>query len=387
MAINNKTNADHMLRRALSRDEAPDTELISKLKQQSFKGGTYMKTSYRHRFAAITAATVLLIALSVTALAYTGVLGNLFTAIHNSGIDNPSRQAILDNSYVAEVAAASPNRTTGEAVLELRAYYVDNKEIGFDFTLTGADIPEDYKPGYGCYAFINNLSLEMAYENGVTNVLEDFICDTRAAKIGDDVYDISTVVTFNAPVALGEKARVNIGGLGFRYDYVGGEEQRAGTDLASVVKTVEGSWAFDIEIDDRFKNAKPLIYRPAYADSTAGVVITSVEVYPTACRIEALIDFKNSGLGDPANEGTKGTEWTTAEWHYAKMNMLGLDVCASAGDKVYTFQKSSHSDTADGIVPCWFEIGSMYFDAPEDLKLIFTGYNGNTAEVALLLNE
>jgi hypothetical protein len=58
-----------------------------------------------------------------------------------------------------------------------------------------------------------------------------------------------------------------------------------------------------------------------------------------------------------------------------------------AGNKLYGGMSSSSTDVADGVAKCWFEIDSMYFDAPETLTLVFVGGDGTVIEVPLALSR
>jgi hypothetical protein len=48
---------------------------------------------------------------------------------------------------------------------------------------------------------------------------------------------------------------------------------------------------------------------------------------------------------------------------------------------------SSFTDVTDGVVRCWFEIDSMYFEAPETLTLVFERDENTVVEIPLRLNK
>ena len=413
MVINQKTDVDSLLRRGLSCSEAPSPDLVNKVKQYSFKEIRSMKTSYRPRIMAAAITVILLVALSTVALAATGVLGDFFSAI-TSG--SSSRQAIVDHGFVSEVSPGVPvdaEKVTGTAeenMLTLRAYYVDSKEIGFDFIITNttADIPDDWS-----MVHFTGFSMEMDYSDGETSIWEeintddfssrsfpgghfisdrvnniheyepgqDFLFNTAAVMTEDGNISISFIVSFyQEPVPIGEKIRLSLGELHF----VSGDNN---VDPADVI-TVEGGWTFEFTIDNMYQNTDSLSYRLADGATIEGVEIVSVTVNPSVCRIEALIDFKASGLGNPGNANAEATPWTTAEWQSAKLDMFDLDLHATDGEgNLYRFRSSAHTDVANGIVACWIEVDSMFFDAPENLTLHFASLNGVTVDASLALSK
>jgi hypothetical protein len=358
-------------------------------------------------------ATVLLAASGTTALATTGVLDNMFAAITGEGrLASDSRQAIIDRGFIAETQAnsyVSPDGTT----LTLQTYYVDNREIGLDFILSGVDgaggvdIPDGPSP-----VTVSNFLMEMVDENGETGTWEwvmdletdiqsrtfpggyyfsdwkngvyeyepgnqDFSVDADATKIDEDTYQISVIATFREPVAsISEKMRVRIGDLRFGTD-------NRGLDAPTFVAFGD-DWAYDIDIDSKFTNAESITYHVASDFSVAGVEITKVTVQPAVCRIEANLDFSKNGLGNPESAAI------SAETGYpqAKYDLMALGgVRAKAGDRLYGFVASSFTEVTDGVVKCWFEVDSMYFDAPETLTLVFEGDGDTVIEVPLTLNK
>ena len=390
---------------------------LSQIEAYSAQGAVALpspRASRGFRRTILVAAVIAALAAGTTiALASTGLLGAFFSAI-TSG--SPSRQAIVEHGFVSEVTSASPitaengTATTGENSLILRAYYIDSKEIGFDFVLSnvGLDLSED---DLGNVFLNNGFRMEMDYSSGETSVWEqterdnfssrtfpgghfvsdranniheykpgqDFLLGAAAKRIGDGEYNISLVVSFyQEPVQIGERLRLSLSELQFVVFDNNVDEPD--------VLTLKGDWTFEVQIDNIFQNTDALSYRPADGFSVRGVEITSVTVNPSICRIEAQIDFEASGLGNPDNANLEATEWTTAEWQTAKMDMFELDVYASSGDNVYRFETSAHTDVAGGIVTCYFELASMYFDAPESIMLHFVNRNGVTLDIPLTLN-
>jgi hypothetical protein len=346
------------------------------------------------------------VASGTTALATTGVLDNIFAAVTGQGrLANDSRQAIIDNGFVAEAQAdsyVSPDGTT----LTLETYYADSGEIGLDFILSGVDGPDGYSP-----IIVSDFALEMIDGNGEVATWEwlmdlegdfesrtfpggyffddrkndvhgyesggqDFAVDADATKIDESTYRVSVIVEFREPVvSIGEKMRVRIGNLRFGID-------DQGVDAPTFV-AFEDNWMFDIDIDSRFVSTESIAYNVAPGFSTAGIEITGVTVQPTVCRIKANLDFSQSGLSNPESAAISAE----TGFPQAKYDLMTLGVYAKADDKRYGSMSSSFTDVTDGVVKCWFEIDSMYFDAPETLTLFFVDNDGTTIEVPLVLSR
>ena len=377
------------------------------------------------RAALVAAIIVLALALSTVVFAATGTLGELFAALSGGNLDNSSRQSIIDNDFVAEVTSNQPVSKDG-AALELRAYYIDSKEIGFDFTLSGVDNLEDR-----IFANISAFTMEMVYSNGDTAVWslesginyqrrtfpgghlfsdgtrenyeyepgQDFVIGATAVRLGDGEYNVSVIIGFHqTAVPVGESINLRIGKL---HLFDGGneitiasvpvldgieEDLRDTVDFGKVVM-IE-NMAFDIEIDRMFQSADPLIYSPAAGFNVDGIGITSATVSPATCRIEAWIDFAKTGLGDPNSAAqASGRETDDLDMLIAKLDMLHLDIYAQSGDKIYGFQVSNHTDATGGIVTFWVELESMYFDAPENITLHFENQNNVAVEIPLALQR
>ena len=428
MVINDKKNVDSMLRHALSCSETPSTDLVNKIKRLSIIEAPIKRTPYRPRFA-VAAIIVLALVLSTAALAATGTLDSLFAALSWGNLGNNSRQSIIDNDFVAEVIPNQPV-SADSAALELRAYYIDTKEIGLDFTLSGIDIPEDWG-----FAVISDFEMEMTYSNGDTAVWslesldshtnfqrrtfpgghffndgtlenyeyepgQDFVIDAAVVKLGDGEYNVSVIIRFyQTAVPVGEHIKLRIEKLHLYDDgrsiitiantpvFDGiDEDMRDKVDIGNVVM-IE-NMEFDIEIDRMFQSADSLTYRPASGFSVDGIEITSVTVSPATCRIEARIDFAKTGLGDPNSAAqASGMQTDNLDMLIAKLDMLNLDIYAQSGDRIYGLQAGSHTDATGGIVTLWVELESMYFDAPENITLHFENQSNVSIEIPLVLHK
>ncbi|MDR1014277.1 MAG: hypothetical protein LBL86_04790 [Coriobacteriales bacterium] len=417
MASDNRVDGvdvDALLRRALSISETPSRDLVDRVKghasQKGSQGHSRWERAYagaprRRVFATVAVATILVLALGTTALAATGALGTLFATITGDGmLANDSRRAIVDAGFVAEAQDGSPVFTFG-ATLELQAYYADSNEIGLDFILSGVDIPDDPTS-----VFMREFSLEMTDENGKTAAWkesfdfetgienktfpgghyffdmknnthesvrsnQDFIAMADVAKTEDGRYQVPVIVKFDEPVvSVEKKVRVSISDLSFSY--------YAGADGALETVVLGGDWTYDIDVDSKFLRIEALSYSVAPGFATAGIEVTSVTVLPSVCRLEADLDFSKNGLGHP-DSATLSAE---TGYPQAKYDLMHVDACAEAGGKRYDAGSWSQNGVTDGVAKCWFELDSMYFDAPETLTLSFA--SGRTVvELPLTLDK
>ncbi|MDR1157370.1 MAG: hypothetical protein LBK75_03560 [Oscillospiraceae bacterium] len=417
MAADRRTDIDAMLRGALSSSEMPGTDLINRVKHHSHRENSFTRSLHRPHFVAAVIAAVALVALGTTALAATGVLGNIFAVITGDGkyspIANGSRKAMVKSGYVETVNVSAPAESGGSALV-LNGHYADSREFGFSFTLSDAEIPEEYDRLY-----VSDLSLEMtnsfgkiyhfewvidaenniesrvfpgghyfsdrnpdgtneySYEPGIG----DFTVNADYVKADDGTYDITVIVaSIESDIFIAENVHIEIGGLTF---VCPGDLQ----DDEAVDKrvAVDGGWAFDFDLHSKYANVETLTYAVAENATANGVEITSVTVQPGVCRIEAMIDFAKSGLDNPNSTAI------SAETGFPKAKYDLMVVGVRAQDPkghVYGDMSNDFMDYDGDVVTCWFEIESMYFDVPETLTLEFRGANeGIVVEVPLVLEK
>ena len=431
MEMSYRTNADFMLRNALLRTETPSPELLKKIRSNAINDGTVVRIHPKSRRFALAAILVaLLLTISTVALAYTGVLSDIFSSITggsvvNGGIGSNSRKAIVDQGYVAGVTPDASVSIDGNT-MELIAYYADAKEIGFSLRLSGTELPDSWdRICFDCFTF------EMTGSDGVTNTWEDIVdlengferrtfpggyfyedwnrniieyepsdgkdpmesiavADIQdfqhyaaAERVDETTYDITLIVSFHkANVQIGEFAHLSIGDLRF-ITFCDISDDNAVDQHASI----EGTWEFDLNIDKRFTDVTELQYSVVNADELAGmgIVIESVTVLPSVCRIEAAIDFDKAGLANPEN-----IYQTDSPRLLGKLDWLDSHIHAVSGSDVYGGMTSSYTEVNGRVVKCYYEIGSMFFEAPENLTLIligYEGYNGLIIEIPLVLDK
>jgi hypothetical protein len=422
---------DQKIEEILFRIEAK-TEKTANVKHKS-----RMRPMYRRPAVLAAAVAIAVLMFSTAALAYTGVLSGFFLAITGNpnasgGIVNDSRLAIMEHGYVADAWQDTPVSIDGNS-LELKAYYADEKEIGFNFVLSGPDLPDDVSS-----LFIGYLSMTMTYSNGdisswehvydqseelevegdvrvnhvekrifpggffhydrlrEINVYEyepgggyDFYVNASAVRIDEDSYDIAVIITFyslehDAKVPVGESVQLEIGNLIF-YPFTDRERETAVQE-----KTLNGIWKFDFIIENIFTDTMELVYNVVNKDELAqqGVTIKSVTILPSVSRIEATIDFSKNSLARPGNALM---EWVLEDpsdpMRLAKFDMMDVSVYAVSETGLYGNMLSSHTEANGRIVECWFEISSMFFDAPENLTLYFEGRGGAVIQIQLKLGN
>ena len=437
METSNRTNADFMLRNALQRSEKPSPELLNRVRPSAICNGAIIRAYPRpRRFILAALLVVMLLTIGAVALAYTGVLSDVFLAVtnssnRNSGLASDSRRAIVENGYLAIVTPGASVAIDGYSLV-LKAYYADARELGFNFTLSGSDLPASWKE-----IFVQYFSLEMTDSDGDVNSWElryieeaheeasvarggnmtyfvesrtfpgghyyydyvrevfeyepgdgqDFQINASAVEADDGAYDITVIVTFHdsnsdARVPVGKSAHLKIGFLSL-------QSSADITDDDAMRQTVmlDGVWDFDIEFESRFIDATELQYvviDPVEAERL-GVAIKNITVFPSVCRIEATLDFSRNELACPDNINNELVK--EEPWRLAKFDMMDVGVSAVSDGGVYGNMMSSYDlDAVNGrAVECWFEIGSMFFDAPQALTLVFKGSGGAVIEIPLEL--
>jgi len=216
---------------------------------------------------------------------------------------------------------------------------------------------------------------------------QDFQVNASAVEADDGTYDITVVVTFyalnrDARVLADKMARLKIGFFSSQ-----SLVDIADDNAVPQIVMLDGVWEFDIVIDRKFTNTTELQYIAINAEEAErfGITIKSITVFPSICRIEATIDFSRNGLAHPDNIVNELV--IEAPWRLAKFDMMDVGVCAVSDSGVYGNMMSSYDlDTVNGrAVECWFEISSMFFDAPETLTLVFDGSGGTVIEIPLEL--
>jgi len=411
-----------MFKETFSELKASDNTLTEVMKVINSKKKPYRIT----RATLVAAVVVLMLSISTVALAYTGVLSSVFSAItggtnENSGIASDTRKAVVENEYTTEISS-NPATTDDGKVLELKAYYADKNELWFNFRLSNVDIPDSWD-----LIYTNLFSLEMIQSDGTVNQWE-FISDreknterttfpggyifsdyrneifenehgnilsqdfasnsdrqtfalhAEGVVVEDGVLDITLIVFFdntNAPI--GEQARLRIGNFSF---ITMGDITDDNAENHWI--TIDGLWDYVIDIESKYTDMTELVYNIVSANEAAqyGITIHCVTVLPTVTRVVATIDYLKNELANPENANA-----TDMPERRAKLDLLDTGVHAVAGNVRFGDMTSASTEVNGRIVDCWFEFGSVYFDAPENLTLIFTGYDGNTIEVPLSLKR
>ena len=208
--------------------------------------------------------------------------------------------------------------------------------------------------------------------------VQDFMHYAVAERVDDSAYDITLIVSFHkARVQIGETARLRVGGL--RVTASGDISDDNAVDNHTLL---DGIWEYELDIDNRFVSVAELQYRVTNADELAslGIVVESVSVLPSVCRVEASINFDMAGLANPDNANQ-----ADSPRQLGKLDWLNSHVYAVSGNDVYGGMTSDYTEVNGRVVRCWYEIDSMYFDAPEKLTLILEGYRGAVIEIPLEL--
>ena len=399
--------------------------VLKSLKQKDIET-THVRRIYKKPLLVAAIITMTVLALSTVALAYTGVLSGVFSTIiaeresvnQVDTLATDTRVAIVEHEHVVTAYESHIAIADDGSILELNAYFVDAREIWFDFTLSNADIPADWNveedhviPGLfylemiyadgtmkkwetivddyserttfpGGYSFIdhiNNTSDFVADENSHVHVPNNII------SLNDDgSLNITIIVSFSYPhPPIGERINVHIGNLRFSgltdsHLFVEGADNSA---LANIT-WLTGIWEFDIDVDSRFTDASQLVYSVVDIDEAAqyGITIHSIIVTPTATRVEATIDLSKNNLLNPdyivfhepinMDGETVVLENPTRQDILDMGLFLNINAILDSGQRVDTTGEARAGQNGD-VIEGWWEFGSIFFEAPESLTLVF----------------
>ena len=396
----------------------------------------YRKPRYRRPVLFAAVITISLLMFGTAALAYTGVLSGVFSAVTGGtgddasafgGFGTDTRQAIVEHEYVAvsELPPASIN--DDGSVLELIAYYADSKELWFNFILSNADIPDHWDVGKD-HLLPGFFSMEIVEADGTVSKFEKVIDEnsehttfpggysfvdrtrgtlrhktddnsqtfshyTTASVIDDGSLDITVIVVFgrrNAPV--GETVYLQIGNFMFKsVEFPPGEipigvyetfDSEMFYGRWTIHRTMSNIYEFEIEIDSRFIEIESLRYIAANAEEAAqmGITIHDVTVTPTATRVEVTIDISKNNIMnadyavilDNIDFGNGNPPVPPENLSHDKiMSLMNLNIYAISDTGEYTQSMGVNGSWEENIIKGWWEFGSMFFDAPENLTLIF----------------
>jgi len=370
---------------------------------------TNMKPKYRKQTLVAALVAVSFIALSTVALAYTGVLSGVFSAITGGRniegeFGSDTRKAIVEHEHVAiiehddnEGATSSISIVDDGSLLELNAYFIDEKEVWFNFTLSNANIPDGFDPDHhqvlpgiysleitqkdgtvnnweeirdesgerrtypGGYSFIDRINNTHGGESGEDSII--LTTNTKASFNNDGSLEITIIGTFssmdNNLLDIGESMHLQIGN--FMFNMVEWELFVEGADNSEIISTLwlDGKWEFAIDIDSRFTDTERLRYIVVNTEEAAqyGITIHSFTVLPTVTIIESSIDFSKNGLMTPPD----GVD--------DDFDLRNIFINATAISE--TAQYKGSQIISDGTGNIRFELESMYFEAPENLTLVF----------------
>lgn len=347
---------------------------------ESRKDITTMKPRYKKSALFVAAIVIFTLTVSTAALAYTGVLTRLFTAITDGeggemGLSSDSRMAIMEHDYTTELSPLASITEDGK-LLELNAYFADTREIWFNFNLSNAETPDDWTqilPQHFTLAMIQDdgtvsnfeVSIDenterMTFPGGhwylnreldvrewvASDDAQHFNINTVGTLVDDGSLEITVLLEFpNANAPIGEKAQLQIGNFLFT-EMIGDFVEGADNSDAIRRTTVGGVWDFEVAIYSRLA----VEYSIANADEVAqyGITIQSITVQPTATRIYLSIDFSNNA--------------------FESFDASNLTISAVSNGEQYR-ANGSHIKMSGNLIEGWFEFGSIYFDTLESLTL------------------
>jgi hypothetical protein len=217
----------------------------------------------------------------------------------------------------------------------------------------------EFPGGHFLSDYINNVN---EYDPGDG---QDFTLNADAQDLGGGVYKLVGIIDFRAPVEPGTQMTLQLGDLHFiHWEYSNDDS------MPTIDEVLQGEWDFTVDVDGSFAAAGSLTYEVTDASAAAqkGIVIESISVSPSGCRIELSIDYAKNDIADPEN-AAKASE----PQYIPKLNVMNTTLTAVGADgKQYTFKESDYyPDSAGEATECYFVLYSMYFDAPAGFTLRF----------------
>jgi hypothetical protein len=374
----------------------------------------YRKPRIRKPVVIAAVITISVLMFGTAALAYTGVLSDVFSAITggtgevDAYFTNDTRRAIVENEHVAVNELPPASIADDSSKLELIAFFADANEIWFNFILSNADIP-DYWNAITDQLLPRFFSLELNQNDGTVNRFERTIDENRERNTfpgGYTIYDrernlighrfdddcqtfgYSTTVSlrddgslditfiveiFSRNATFGDKAYLQIGNFMFNSVKLPDD----------TVRTIHNKiYEFEIEIDSRFTKAATLIYIPANLEEVAqmGITIHSVTVTPTATKVEVTIDTSKNNIMNPdyavffdSIDFGNGNPPLPPEnlSQDSIMSLMNLNIYAVSDTGEYKQFMGVSGSREENIINGWWAFSSTYFDAPENLTLVF----------------
>ncbi|MDR3084745.1 MAG: hypothetical protein LBU47_00355 [Christensenellaceae bacterium] len=361
------------------------------------------------RAAPLVAAALALVFISLNFGVIAEAASKAFLSLRSGALNNPSRDQIVENGFVAPVTQ-QPDATTDEKNrLTLQNYYIAGGEIGFDLLLSGVELPENFN-----YAYISDFALELQGGTGESKLWEasydfeneidrrdypgghflldwtngaqerheyvesdyDFIQDAVAERLGENSVSIAFVVRFRKPLdAIGSNLKLRVNTINFI------ELDDISVDVPQDVRTaLSGDWSFELEVDERFIKAQELVFSAVGAEAAKekGIELQSVKIDPSATRIEIAIDYSKNKLVDRAK-----IQADFEEEYWPKFYVFETTLFAEANGK--TLRNRSwdfHLERQKGdLTFLWAELDSVYFDDVEAFNLILTEIDGNRIEI------
>jgi hypothetical protein len=415
---------------------------------------TYMKPKYKKTVFIAAVIAISLLMFGTAALAYTGVLSGVFSAITggtedvNAHFTTDTRRAIVDNEHVAVHELPPASISDDGSKLELIAYFADKNEIWFNFILSNADIPDHWDadtdqllPCFFSLEFVQNDGTVSRFErvidenserntfpggytifdrerNLVGHRFDDdcqtFGYSTTVSLRDDGSLDITLIVEiFSRNATIGDKAYLQIGNFMFNSvrlpdDTILGVEDTLEMyhDRWITHRTIlNGIYEFEIEIESRFTEAAAFLrYVPENTEEAAqlGINIHSVIVTPTATKVEVTIDTSKSNLMNPdyfvihesidlGNGNPPIAPESLSGQDIFDMRLMNTKIYAVSDTKEYSHFMGVNGRHEENIIEGWWAFSSMYFDAPENLTLVFDThvfggeYTGGEVRIPLVL--
>lgn len=327
-----------------------------------------------------------LVALAVvcfTAPTMAEAVTHLFSALRGTTLESGSRAGIVNNGFTAPVPAGSQSTAASHGYqLSLQSYYLDENEIGLDFTLSGPELNFVWD-----MVSLPNLALEITDASGKRHVWRgtDLLSEAAVKRVGKNKYDLAVVLdSFKSPVGTtAKKMRLSFDDIQL-FAPIAMEDERA-----TLKGSIAGPWAFDVRVDEKFAQAKTITYRvvdPAAA-LKHGITVESVTIRPSVTRIEFAIDYSKNHLTDKANDEANPRDAGVPGFKQHKIDFMNTEITLKTGGKTYGFGSSDIVREKGDIAYCWCEMDSIYFDkkaTDATLQITSPDMNGEVISIPLV---
>ncbi len=384
-------------------------ELSSVVDNSIERAKTSSRKSMLLRRPGVVAAVLVICVISLNFNAFAETAKQLFLAMQNSLMQNNSRIEAINNDYYSQPTDTGLKQsvTSGntEYTISLNNYYIDENEVGFDFTLTGKNLDEKFGE-YLDYVSVCNKKLTI--KNSKLNEIQeweeifnpdtgfnsrifpgghyiddpqnnkyeyvdggiDSLNETAIKKISDNTYNMVDITGFGKPIIVGDKIEIHYGSLRLmKYGDVS-------KNLPDSLKYMDVDWNFSIDVDEKFAQSDNLSYKVSNPEIALekGIGIVSFTVSPLVTKLSLAIDFTKNDIANPDN-----IKIVSEPQYVHKLDVMDLHsaiIVECNGEKILV-QQSTITSQDGNTTYCTIEMDSIYFKNADSIDITINERSGN----------